>query len=730
METNVFIITPPFTQLNTPYPASAYIKGFLNTLIVPTVQADLGIEVILEIFSKQGLTNLFFHGKTNYQNCTPNSQRILALQDEYIKTIDSVISFLQGNNPTLALPICQGDYLPEASRFNQLEEMDWAFGTMGTQDKAKHLATLYLEDISDYIVECVDENFGFSRYAERLGRSANSFDELYDALHQETTYIDNLLISILKAKIETIQPTLFLISVPFPGNLYAAFRCAQWVKKNHPTIKIAMGGGFPNTELRSLTDTRVFDFFDFITLDDGELPLQLLIDNLNSKTSGEFKRTFLLENGEVIYKNNTTKSDYKQAEVGTPDYSDLFLDKYISVIEIVNPMHRMWSDGRWNKLTMAHGCYWGKCTFCDISLDYIKLYEPVAANILCDRMEQLIAQTGQNGFHFVDEAAPPALMKALALEILHRKMDVSWWTNIRFEKSFTKELCQLLKASGCIAVSGGLEVASDRLLELIDKGVTVEQVAKVTRNFTEAGVMVHAYLMYGYPTQTVQETVDSLEMVRQLFEVGVLQSGFWHQFAMTAHSPIGLNPEKYGVIKETEEIGSFANNDINFIDSTGIDHNQFSFGLKKSLYNFMHGICFDYPLQDWFDFKIPSTTIPEDYIYNALTEEADWSIKPNLKIVWIGGEPQVANFSKTKKGNSWEMTELTFHDKKETVSIQMNRDEGDWFVETLKKISISNSKRYTLQELKSDFELNFENFELFWFSKPVVTLKSYGLLIV
>jgi hypothetical protein len=732
LETNVFIITPPFTQLNTPYPASAYIKGFLNTLSVPTVQADLGIEVILELFSKEGLINLFKVEslKLNDVELSGNSSRILALQDDYIKTIDSVISFLQGKNPTLALQICQGDYLPEASRFNQIEEMDWAFGTMGTQDKAKHLATLYLEDISDYIVECIDENFGFSRYAERLGRSANSFDELYDVLNQQTTYIDTILISILKSKIETIQPTLFLISVPFPGNLYAAFRCAQWVKKHHPTIKIAMGGGFPNTELRSLSDKRVFEFFDFITLDDGELPLKLVIDNLNSQASGEYKRTFLLENGEVVYKNNTSKSDYKQAEVGTPDYSDLLLDKYISVIEIVNPMHRMWSDGRWNKLTMAHGCYWGKCTFCDISLDYIKLYEPIAANILCDRIEQLIAQTGQNGFHFVDEAAPPALMRALALEILRRKIDVTWWTNIRFEKSFSKELCQLLKASGCIAVSGGLEVASDRLLELIDKGVTVEQVAKVTRNFTEAGVMVHAYLMYGFPTQTVQETIDSLEMVRQLFEVGVLQSGFWHQFAMTAHSPIGLNPEKYGVFKDTEEVGTFANNDINFVDSTGIDHNQFSFGLKKSLYNFMHGICFDYPLQDWFDFKIPPTTISEDLIYNALTEETDLSIKPNSKVVWIGGEPQVANFVKTKKGNSLEMSTLTFHDKKETYSVQLNREEGDWLIETLKKVSVSNTKLNTLQEIKSDFESQFENFELFWFSKPIVTLRDYGLLIV
>jgi hypothetical protein len=416
--------------------------------------------------------------------------------------------------------------------------------------------------------------------------------------------------------------------------------------------------------------------------------------------------------------------------VGTPDYSDLLLDKYISVIEIVNPMHRMWSDGRWNKLTMAHGCYWGKCTFCDISLDYIKIYEPVAANLLCDRMEEMIAQTGENGFHFVDEAAPPALMRALALEILRRKLAVTWWTNIRFEKSFTKDLCLLLKASGCIAVSGGLEVASDRLLKLIDKGVTVEQVAKVTRNFTEAGVMVHAYLMYGYPTQTIQETVDSLEMVRQLFEVGVLQSGFWHQFAMTAHSPVGLYPEKFGVIKETEVIGTFANNDINYTDSTGIDHDKFSFGLKKSLFNFMHGICFDYELQDWFEFKIPKTKISPDFIFDALQEDDDFNSKPTAKIVWLGGKPFVEHFTKSKKGNSWEMMTLTFHDKKESFSIQTNKKEGEWLVEMLLKISVSNVKIYNYQEVKADFELHLEDFELFWYSKPIKTLREFGLLVL
>ncbi|WP_298221857.1 radical SAM protein [Flavobacterium sp.] len=726
MKTKAFLVTPPFTQLNTPYPATAYIKGFLNTKSIDSEQADLGIEVILKLFSKDGLTALF--SSFPEKPISDNSNRILALQHEYIKTIDAVIAFLQGKNPTLALQICQEDFLPEASRFATLEELDWAFGNMGTQDKAKHLATLYLEDISDFIVECVDENFGFSRYAERLGRSANSFDELYETLHSKPTYIDGVLCSILKEKFETIEPNLFLISVPFPGNLYAAFRCAQWVKQHHPQIKIAMGGGFPNTELRSLSEARVFEFFDFITLDDGELPVELLIDYCELKTNVEYKRTFLLENAKVVYKNNSIRSDYKQSEVGTPDYSGLPLDRYISVIEIVNPMHKMWSDGRWNKLTMAHGCYWGKCTFCDISLDYIKIYEPVAAKLIVDRIEELMAQTGESGFHFVDEAAPPALMREVALEILRRKIVVTWWTNIRFEKSFTRDLCLLLKASGCIAVSGGLEVASDRLLKLIDKGVTVEQVAKVTRNFTEAGIMVHAYLMYGYPTQTVQETIDSLEMVRQLFEAGVLQSGFWHQFAMTAHSPVGLYPEKFGVTKTSETIGSFANNDLFYEDQTGIDHDQFSFGLKKSLFNFMHGICFDFPLQDWFEFKIPKTRIPYDFIGNALVDEQDFQLKPTSKIVWLGGKPGVELFTKTKKGNAWDMMALTFHDKKESFTIQTNKTEGEWLMAMLEKISIFNLKLLTLQEIKKDFENELEDFELFWFSKPMTTLHNFGLL--
>ncbi|NEN25200.1 radical SAM protein [Cryomorpha ignava] len=729
---DLLLITPPFTQLNTPYPATAYLKGFLNTRNIGAYQMDLGIEVILELFSKKSFEFIFAEAYQNNKITSENCQRIYALRADYLVVLDDVIQFLQGKNLTFARQICTGNFLPEASRFETLDDLDYAFGSMGLQDKAKHLATLYLEDLSDFIVECIDANFGFSRYAERLGMSANSFDELYANMQTDTTYIDTITLRILDAQLKAIQPKLVCFSVPFPGNLYSAFRCAQYIKANYPDLKVAMGGGFPNTELRSLKDVRVFEFFDYITLDDGELPIELLAQHVcgNGEAGTDaFKRTLILESGEVLYKNTSTKPDYRQSEIGTPDYSDLKLDQYVSVIEIANPMHSLWSDGRWNKLTMAHGCYWAKCTFCDVSLDYIKIYEPITAKLLADRMETLIAQTGETGFHFVDEAAPPALMKALALEILKRKLTLTWWANIRFEKNFTQDLCYLLKASGCIAVSGGLEVASDRLLKLIDKGVTVEQVARVTRNFTNANIMVHSYLMYGYPTQTVQETVDSLEMVRQLFEEGVLQSGFWHQFALTAHSPIGLAPADYGINPIYKDI-TFANNDVDFTDQTGIDHTQFSYGLKKSLFNFMHGIGFELPLQDWFDFKIPKTLIGSDYILTCLEAVPNFSVQSSAKVVWLGGMPLVVEQAKTKKGITWQNLQMTFHDKIESFQITVEKDKGEWLLNALPTLSPSGDKLHTFGQLKGDFETRFENFELFWNSKPMQKLKDFGLLVV
>jgi radical SAM superfamily enzyme YgiQ (UPF0313 family) len=657
----ILSLIPPMTQLNVPYPSTAYLTGFLRSRGIFARQDDIAIKLVLTLFSPAGLDEI----RPLAERIPPRKRSacidgFLTRFASYRATIAPVIAFLQGRDPSIGHRICGRNFLPEGARFASLDvyidddggdPLAWAFGALGVQDRARHFATLYLNDLADVVREAVDSRFEFVRYGESLARSQPTFEPLAKALAAAPTLVDSTLKKLTMAAIEREQPNIVLISVPFPGSVYAAFRIAQAIKAHDPALLTVLGGGWVNTELRELNEARVFDYFDYVTLDDGERPILALLEHLGygapvvaplaamgGKATGKafiplkvagspprtptgdnlLVRTFARVDGQVRYFNRAAV-DIPFAEVGTPTWDGLPLENYLSLLDMLNPMHRLWSDGRWNKLTVAHGCYWKKCSFCDVSLDYISRYDAAPARLLVDRIDRIIEETGYSGFHFVDEAAPPKALKALADELKKRQRAISWWGNIRFEKSFTPELCQELAESGCIAVSGGLEVASDRLLTLMKKGVSVDQVARVTRAFSEAGVLVHAYLMYGFPTQTVQETVDALEYVRQLFVEGCIQSGFFHRFACTVHSPVGLAPTEYGIQLKPLPPISFATNDVEFIDPTGVDHDSLGKALNKALYNYMHGIGLDQDVRSWFSNKVPKTTVARHKISRALS---------------------------------------------------------------------------------------------------------------
>jgi radical SAM superfamily enzyme YgiQ (UPF0313 family) len=626
--TRVISLIPPMTQLNVPYPSTAYLTGFLRSRGIAAVQADIALTLVLELFSPSGLHEIHEQVKAVPPKKRSASLHCFADQfDRYLATVTPAVAFLQGRDPSLAFRIAGRNFLPEGPRFAALDvyideeggdPLAWAFGALGIQDKARHLATLYLDDLADVLREAVDSRFEFVRYAESLARSQPTFAPLASALAAPPTLVDSTLEKLTLQAVERERPTIVLLSVPFPGSVYAAFRMAQAIKAHNPAIVTVLGGGYVNTELRELKEPRVFDYFDFVTLDDGERPILALLEHLaGQRPRLNLVRTFARVDGQVRYF-NTGEPDVPFAEVGTPTWDGLPLDRYLSLLDMLNPMHRLWSDGRWNKLTVAHGCYWKKCSFCDVSLDYIGRYDGVPAALLVDRIEGIIEETGQTGFHFVDEAAPPKALKALADELQRRNRAISWWGNIRFEKSFTPELCLQLADSGCIAISGGLEVASDRLLKLMQKGVSVDQVARVTRAFSDAGIMVHAYLMYGFPTQTVQDTVDALEYVRQLFAEGCIQSGFFHRFACTVHSPVGKNPAEYGIKLKPLPPISFATNDVEFIDPAGVDHDSLGMALNKALYNYMHGIGLDQDVRSWFAERVPKPRVGRHFIARAL----------------------------------------------------------------------------------------------------------------
>jgi len=773
----ILLLTPPLTQLNTPYPATAYIKGFLSGRGYQVHQADLSLGLVLKLFSKQGLGRVFDEIERGSYELSDNAQRMLRLRHRYEATIGPAIRFLQNKDLTLAPRICHGRFLPEASRFDNVADLETAFGTMGLTDQARHLATLYLEDLADLVKETVGPQFGLSRYAESLAMSATHFDPLHDTLQAPPNLVDTLLLELLDELLTQQRPDVVGFTVPFPGNLYAALRLAQHCKQVSPGTLTIMGGGYPNTELRGLQEPRFFDYIDYLTLDDGEGPWLRILEAITTRKErraepvepevgvsqaslpnitlggavemlrqaqhdvlldaidrSQFQRTFLRNAAGAVEFVNHPHPDVPHTEVGTPDYSDLPLGDYLSVIEVLNPMHRLWSDGRWNKLTVAHGCYWKRCSFCDVTLDYIGRYETAPATLLVDRIEQIVAQTGQTGFHFVDEAAPPLALRDLAIELLKRRVSISWWGNIRFEKTFTPDLCRLLAASGCIAISGGLEVASDRLLALMEKGVTIAQVARVTQGFTQAGILVHAYLMYGFPTQTAQETVDALEVVRQLFDAGIVQSGYWHRFSMTAHSPVGKNPAKYQVAAIGPEPGPFAWNDLWHDDPLGTDHEQFGPGLAKSLYNYMHGVALREPLSFWFDFKTPRPTVPRQLIQQALGEpDKPDAAQPNRRLFWLGNVPELELRTTGGTGPKDKQTTravLTCYEQAEDFEVKTTPLIGPWLHQLLTRLSTDYDTKILLKEAAASFPAGAGSWENFLQSPAWQLLREKGLLLV
>ena len=641
----ILLIQPPLTQLNTPYPAITHLTGFLRSKGIDAEQCDIGIELIDRLFTRENLAKIFAQaeeicGFGTEKHTSKNTRKILNNKYLYINKVEDVIAFLRGKKQSNATLFSRSDFWEGMPRLEADEELEYDYGTAGNYDRAKYLCSLFIKNITD-IIQIVDPHFELIRYAEHLCTYIYKFDIIERELRKPHSIVTDLTLNILEEKIEKYKPEYIGFSVPFPGNLLQCIKCAEYIKSHHPQIKTIMGGGYVNTELRKMTDTGIFKYIDFITFDDGELPLLRIL------TGGELVRTataeangttettettttastvmaktvegtanraigFESQNSEsradrekkkrVIFCNMDSKENIPFGELPAPTTAGLPMDKYLNFTDSTNPMHRLWSDGKWNKMMLAHGCYWAKCAFCDTTLDYIRRFERCDIGIIVDRMEAMIAETGENGFHFVDEAAPPALLKQLAEEIIKRKLTVSYWTNIRFDRTFTPELCRLLATSGCIAVSGGLEVASPRVLKLINKGVTIESATECISNLNSNNIMVHTYLMYGFPSQTVSELFDSLGRVRDLFANQLIQSAFWHRYAMTCHSSSGKNPESVNAKAVEQKDNPFANNEIPFIDPLGIDWEQWSEGLNLATYNYMRGTGYDVPLKQWFPF--------------------------------------------------------------------------------------------------------------------------------
>ena len=608
----VLLVTPPLLQPNTPYAAMPAIAGFLKAQGVDVVQADLSLELVLELFSEEGI-DLAVRAARRMRRPSPEASFLLDNEDAYRRWIGPAVAFLQGRRPELAWRLARPGELPEGPHFRELatEEGDDAVapGADGIADRARMAASLFLDDVADLLRALVDPDFCFSRYAEHLAVAAPIFDPLLRRLRsRHPTEIDRRIDRLAREAVEREQPDYVGVTAPFPGTVYAAFRIAQVAKAAVPGVITVLGGGYVNSELRDMDDPRVFDFFDRVCFDEGYAPwLGVLglgpeVRTRSRLTPGATRRPSKAI-GSSRQPSMADVDDVCGALV-VPDYSGLDLSRYVSLVETANPMSRLWSDGRWLKLQLANGCYWHRCAFCDIALDYIGGYRPANPARVVDAIQAMRRQTGLTGFHFTDEAIPPTLARGVADELLRRGETVSWWGNVRLDRAFDAALAARMAEAGCIAVTAGLECANDRLLKLMNKGITLASARRACRAFADAGILVHVYLMYGFPTETEAETLGALETVRDLFAEGLVQSAFWHRFALTVHSPIARDPARFGIEPLPPPPAPpgrrFALNEIPYREKDAPDLDRLGRGLSLATYNYMRGQGLDLPVEFWF----------------------------------------------------------------------------------------------------------------------------------
>lgn len=722
---DVVIIQPPMVQLNTPYPSGAYLLSFFKNLLSNNqtegnvAWLDLSTELFHRVFSQKGILHIFektfsralkladdFERKGD-DGSAFQIRRFISQSKLWADWIEKIVSIVCSNGKVsgreFTHEFVRSAHVPRGNRVEQfLSKLERDVSV----DDSQILASLALADLADYISVVYDKNFALIRYAESLATSTSTFSQVENEL--SSPILIDFLQPLLEEKLSNItRDTLFCVSVPFPGTFTAGLFIAKYLKNRYSkNALVAMGGGYVNTELRTVKENKLFDYCDFLSYDKGYGSYIKLFENakyieeLRKKLDGSQYYKIKYAAGGNIIEPLENDSEIERAEKNlvrtlVPDFESIDFTKSPRLADSNNPMHRIWNDGAWIKLYLAYGCYWHRCAFCDTSLDYVKGFCGTNISALYDGIYRQCQKAGVYGLHFVDEACPPIGLQEFALKNIAAAKNgtsLTYWGNIRFEKTFSRDLADLLSYGGMTAVSGGIEIATGNGLDSINKGTDMENIVAACCAFKEAGILVHSYMIFGFWNQTEQDLIDSMETLRQLFAAGLLDSAFWHKFSLTLHSTVyrewleGKHPELKPIVNSDTQ---FAENSIQFEGEEKSE--KYSAPLNAALDMWMNGEKLKKNVESFFPYKMPRPSIPADYVERLIEKyerKRDNSFKEigkggdSGKFVWIGGKV----FTLKAPGGK----QLCWSYMGELIYADVNKDSADSVCKYINSISAEN----------------------------------------
>lgn len=696
----------------------------LNIRLFYEIFSTAGLRKLFELSETHALKLADQAERKGDDNTAFNLRRYISQKENWIEWIDFITAVLCGGGAREKEH--QFLYSPFAPRGSRMENYLSGLAENGrepTVDDMRFLCSFALADLSDYITVAFDPQFSLVRYAESLAvdtRSFSDFEAQIDSPVMEHFYkpvLEKLLQELTAASggrafrcsadapaasFASLSPVaacgaapipkpdslLICISIPFAGTFLPALYTARYVKeKLGSSAFVCIGGGFVNTELREARDPALAKYIDAISYDRGYGSYHALLEachaSLDASHAEHTDCHAELGSASPLYKLrlfttqpdgtvNVTEplwqsSDFEKFENEItakiiPDYSDIDFKKYPRMCDDANAMHRIWTDGAWIKAYLAHGCYWHRCAFCDTSLDYVCGYKPTDIEPLYNGLLTTAREKGVYGIHFVDEALPPVALKKFALLNARAGNPLYFWGNVRFEKTFTKDLAAFLSYCGLGGVSAGIESATGTGLESINKGTDIASITRACCAFKEAGILVHAYMIYGLWNDTPQTIIDSMETLRQFFEAGLLDSAFWHKFVLTRNSTVYNQWKKAGtldLVSSEEASSAFARNNLHFKGEEKF--NKFGAPLETSLNCWMHGDRLDQHVQKWFDFQVPKPTVNRTFINNLIEEYEEknrqragqLNEKTSANLWWLGGTPVLCGSDKGNQEYRW-----------------------------------------------------------------------------
>lgn len=357
------------------------------------------------------------------------------------------------------------------------------------------------------------------------------------------------------------KPDLIGISITSQNQLLPGLTLANMIKKN-TNAHISLGGNYLS---RIIDDIKKHpDFFELFTdsilINEGEKPIVELAKHIDGKIKiEEVPNIIYKKDNEIFCNEKCTPLRLNQFE--TPTFKGFDFSKYITP-EIALP------------LQTTRGCYWGKCTFCDIP--YGKEYSVKNIDVLIDELKEYKKKFKISHFCIVDESIHPNYLEKMADKIIENKLEISYYCPARTEKEFTPELFKKLRESGLKMIMWGIESGSERIMELMNKGVDTNERVSIVKSAAEADIWNHAFGFMDFPTETIKDAEDTINFLRNNSDI--MHSCSFGSFFLGKHSEVKLNPEKYG-IKHISTVDEFAT----FLDFEEDERNMNTIQHKRNL---------------------------------------------------------------------------------------------------------------------------------------------------